>query len=87
MSTPNAYGAFSGCRCGKRTFLNRRQARKFARSIFPGEHMSAYRCPLSVGWHIGHLPPEVLHGVASRADVTGPHTFVAPAPRGGGFAA
>ena len=55
------------CRtCGKRTFRNRRDARAMAKQI-PGAHMTAYRCPVDAGgWHLGHLPRDVVRGVGDR---------------------
>lgn len=44
--------------CGKRTYPNRRVARRARRVLYPHEHyMSAYRCPRDGSlWHLGHRP-------------------------------
>jgi hypothetical protein len=56
------------CRpCGKRTFRNRRAAQSAAK-VIPGRHMNAYRCAVAPGWHLGHLPLDVVQGKASKAD-------------------
>lgn len=50
--------------CGKRRYTTRRLARKAAKRIHPGQHMSPYRC--GQFWHIGHLPGPVLTGDSDR---------------------
>lgn len=38
-----------------------------ARTIYPGQHMSVYRCPdQDYLWHIGHLPQMVVQGKMPR---------------------
>jgi hypothetical protein len=53
--------------CKKRTYPNRRTAQATAKTI-PGRHMNAYRCPDGTGWHLGHLPIDVIHGETAKAD-------------------
>lgn len=39
--------------CGKQAFSSRKHARAFARRVFPGAAMRAYRCPGVPGnWHV-----------------------------------
>ena len=45
------------CPCGKRVFRNRKEARKAAREVHPGESLVAYECPEAARdgvWHYGH---------------------------------
>lgn len=53
--------------CGKRAYDSRATARAVAKTI-PGDHMTAYRCPTGNGYHLGHLPRSVVHGLSSKAD-------------------
>lgn len=53
--------------CRKRTYVNGRAARAVSKKI-PGRHLSAYRCPQGAGWHLGHLPIDVVHGDLSKDD-------------------
>lgn len=46
--------------CGKTRYLTRRDAKKVARNLFPGDHLTAYPC--GDWWHFGHEPERVLHG-------------------------
>jgi hypothetical protein len=46
--------------CGKVMYGSRADARKMARKLFPGDHLTAYEC--SGYWHFGHEPKRVLHG-------------------------
>lgn len=55
--------------CGKLRYLSRRHARARARVIKDGTHMNAYRC--GDFWHLGHLPPSVRTGDATRDDLRG----------------
>lgn len=52
--------------CGKLLWDSRTAARSVAKSNHPGEHMSVYRCPVSDGWHYGHLHPHVVAGAVDR---------------------
>lgn len=46
--------------CGKRSFKSRRDARRAARAIHPGEVLRAYKC--GEHWHVGHTPDWVRRG-------------------------
>ena len=52
--------------CGKLHYPSRKAARKAARRKHPGERLSAYQACGGYGWHIGHLPGAVVHGVFDR---------------------
>lgn len=43
--------------CGKRRYPTRKEARKWAKRLHPGKHMSPYRC--GEFWHLGHLPADI----------------------------
>lgn len=51
--------------CGKACYPSRKQARARMHVLFPGEHVSAYRC--GDYWHAGHMPAWVLTGERDRA--------------------
>lgn len=57
---------------GKRSWLSRSAAKKVAKRVNPGEHMSSYRCPACGYWHNGHLPSGVVAGRVDRADLPAP---------------
>lgn len=45
------------CACGKTGYRCRRDARRAARVLHPGEHLRAYTCDAALpgfGWHLGH---------------------------------
>lgn len=48
------------CACGKWAYLCRRDARRAARALHPGEHLRAYPCRTqdaagaAARWHLGH---------------------------------
>lgn len=46
--------------CGKVMYSSRADARKAAKLLFPGDHLTAYQC--GDFWHFGHEPLRVLHG-------------------------
>lgn len=53
------------------TFASRKEARREARAVLPGEQLQAYRCDTQNGnaiggWHLGHLAPEVRSGELGR---------------------
>jgi hypothetical protein len=50
--------------CGKVRFRNRKAARARAKKLYPGDHMSTYKC--GEYWHIGHIPWAVRRGVRAR---------------------
>jgi hypothetical protein len=60
-------GHFTCQHCGKQTYLSRKEAKRVAKTVHPGEDLNAYRCPHGEGWHIGHLPKAVVNGDFSRA--------------------
>lgn len=60
----------SQCTCPKVRYPSRSAAKKAAKRIYPGDHLSAYRCGGS--WHIGHLAPYVLSGEGPRAHRAAP---------------
>lgn len=43
--------------CRKILHRSRRAARRVAKRQHPGKRLTAYPCPVSDGWHNGHLPP------------------------------
>jgi hypothetical protein len=57
---------------GKRTWPDRKDARKVTKTMrYGGESATGlreYRCDVTGHWHIGHLPPDVVHGVVSMAE-------------------
>lgn len=53
--------------CGKARFFSRKQARRFARRVLPGEQFSIYEC--TGFWHFGHLPSAVRTGRIGRPDL------------------
>lgn len=61
------------CRCGKRGWVTRSAARSMRKATDPSSAMSAYLCPESGLYHLGHLPPAVREGRLGRQDVSGPH--------------
>ena len=50
-------------RCGKRSYLTRREAKKAARAIHPNVPLRAYQCGQM--WHYGHSPDWVRRGDAA----------------------
>lgn len=46
--------------CGKIRYGSRSEAKKAAKVIHPGDHLSSYSC--GDWWHFGHPPESVLHG-------------------------
>jgi hypothetical protein len=55
--------------CGKRTYKDRKRARNAAKTRHPGEHLGAYACPEGDGWHLGHLPKDVVKGRITRGEI------------------
>jgi len=43
--------------CGKVLFRSRKLARQARKRMRPSAGLSAYRCPVRAGFHLGHLPP------------------------------
>lgn len=50
--------------CGKVSYVTRKRAKEVAKVLFPGNHLSPYKC--GNYWHIGNLPRAVIRG-ADRA--------------------
>lgn len=61
------------CACGKLRFTSKADAKKALRRMKGRTgRMHAYRCGDEHGqefWHLGHVPGDLRHGDASRADV------------------
>lgn len=56
--------------CGKFTYASRRDAERGAiRARGPAHGLDAYRCPVGVGWHLGHLPRAVKRGEIGRDQI------------------
>lgn len=55
--------------CSKVSWSTRRAARAAKRRLPPDGHLSVYWCAQHHGFHVGHLAPSVVHGLASRAQV------------------
>ena len=47
--------------CGKIRFQSRADAKRRARQLFPGDHLTAYAC--GNWWHFGHPPASVVRGI------------------------
>jgi hypothetical protein len=57
--------------CKKARYFTRRAARKARRHLYVG-HVQAYWCRGGCNaWHLGHVPPAVLYGFKSKAEVYG----------------
>ena len=49
--------------CGKRSFRDRKAAKRYARRQYPSDRMQAYECRKGgIGFHVGHAAPEVVSG-------------------------
>lgn len=63
------------CPCGKVRFLTKRDAKRaIARMKGRQGRMHAYRCDggtegCAEFWHVGHVPPDLIQGRATRDDV------------------
>jgi hypothetical protein len=54
--------------CGKRAYETKAIAKRTAK--FMGDRMAAYRCQFGgPGWHIGHLPKQVVQGDVPRSEI------------------
>lgn len=60
---PHQLGTAKCPSCGKVRYLDRAEARRAARGMFPAEALRAYRC--GDFWHIGHTPDWVKRGDAT----------------------
>lgn len=63
------------CRCGKFRYFTRKAAKQAMRRLYPDRanhgRLNAYKCPDEHStWHLGHLPPVVKRGEATRDDIT-----------------
>ena len=55
--------------CGKVRYVSRKDAKK-ERRRFRGSGMNVYPCPVNRDFfHLGHLPPAVVHGLISRDQI------------------
>jgi hypothetical protein len=55
--------------CDKISYLSRKDAKK-ERRHFRGSGMNAYPCPNNpTVFHLGHLPPSVVHGLIGREQI------------------
>jgi hypothetical protein len=55
--------------CHKRCYYTRRDARTAARRTQGDTGLRPYRCPTdptAMGWHLGHLPPDLRAGLLDR---------------------
>lgn len=52
--------------CGKVRYRSRKDARKVAREVYPGTHLSPYRC--GEFWHLGNLPRAIINGYSDRRE-------------------
>jgi hypothetical protein len=56
--------------CHKRPYTSKKDAKRLARILYPGQHMQVYQCyGDDTLWHIGHIVPQVLQGRISRRDL------------------
>lgn len=57
------------CACGKRGYFTRKEAKRVARRIYPGDSaLNAYRCLGNPKFfHLGHLREQVRHGEVDRS--------------------
>lgn len=59
-----------GCTCGKVRYQSRRQAKRTLRKESHwDQNMSAYPCPTSTFFHLGHMPAAVRNGDLDRRDI------------------
>jgi cysteinyl-tRNA synthetase len=55
--------------CNKKAYSTRAYAKKAVKRWHPGEHVSAYPCPVTPNlFHVGHLSKGVISGVTSRTN-------------------
>lgn len=63
---------FDRCRsCRKIRYVRRADAKRAKRRVHPGEDLHVYPCPTEVGFHLGHLPADVVAGIVTREEVYG----------------
>lgn len=61
--------------CGKRPYTSKKDAKRTARALYPGQHMQVYPCYANdTLFHIGHIVPAVKQGLMSRRDLRPPRT-------------
>lgn len=60
---------YGECECGKRGYLTRKEAKRVARRLYPGDSgLNAYRCLTYPDFfHLGHLRDQVRHGEVDRS--------------------
>lgn len=68
---PTAHGVSASNACGKVAHPTRRVARRVA-ALYPTEHLRPYRCAHCHWWHLGHLPPAVVRGIATADEIYHP---------------
>lgn len=56
------------CKCEKRKFSSRKDAKAAARRAHPGAQLTPYRCEGGY-WHYGHLPSSVKAGSSTRSEI------------------
>lgn len=73
--------------CGKKSYYTRKAARRAGRSLYPDDHLNAYRCldaPDYVDttqlWHIGHAPDVFHHPTNNLRNVGHPADLPGMAP-------
>ena len=73
--TPARHEAWWTCSdCGKRAYGSKADAKKVQSRVASGrEGLHAYRC--GDAWHLGHKPPDLVAGRASRADLEASHQW------------
>lgn len=57
--------------CRKISYYSRREARRARRRFPSGGHLNIYWCAQHRALHLGHLPPIVIRGLRSKAEVYG----------------
>src|SRR5688572_23718483 len=67
-----ALAAFTCEAHGKKTWMDRKEARRTIRTMRWGgvdsSRMREYRCDVTGHWHVGHMPPDVVAGVVSMSE-------------------
>lgn len=70
MTAPARSVTWNTCpHCGKRSYPNRKTARRIARRLRAGTgRVHAYQCAATGDWHVGHVPHAIKTGRTSRKD-------------------
>ena len=68
---PSVAWTTSSCSTGKRCFESRADGKKYLRSRngLKGSGLTVYHCAECAMFHMGHLPPSIRRGDASRDDL------------------